>query len=105
MDEVRLYEMYLAEAIEERKNDLIKRNDEYKKLRNKMEDVFKEYPNLQYILDEDQHLVLNETECKMLQKLITIHMNIKDYEEKEIFLLGSKEMFLYLKDAGLIKEK
>ena len=67
MDEVRLYEMYLAEAIEERKNDLIKRNDEYKKLRNKMEDVFKEYPNLQYILDEDQHLVLNETECKMLQ--------------------------------------
>ena len=105
MDEVRLYEMYLAEAIEERKNDLIKRNDEYKKLRNKMEDVFKEYPNLQYILDEDQHLVLNETECKMLQKLITIHMNIKDFEEKEIFLLGSKEMFLYLKDAGLIKEK
>ena len=97
--------MYLAEAIEERKNDLIKRNDEYKKLRNKMEDVFKEYPNLQYILDEDQHLVLNETECKMLQKLITIHMNIKDFEEKEIFLLGSKEMFLYLKDAGLIKEK
>ena len=105
MDEVRLYEMYLAEAIEERKNDLIKRNDEYKKLRNKMEDVFKEYPNLQYILDEDQHLVLNETECKMLQKLITIHMNIKDFEEKEIFLLGSKEMFLYLKDVGLIKEK
>ena len=41
----------------------------------------------------------------MLQKLITIHMDIRDFEEKEIFLLGGKEMFLYLKDVGLIKEK
>ena len=40
----------------------------------------------------------------MLQKLITIHMDIRDFEEKEIFLLGGKEMFLYLKDVGLIKE-
>ena len=32
-------------------------------------------------------------------------MDIRDFEEKEIFLLGGKEMFLYLKDVGLIKEK
>ena len=32
-------------------------------------------------------------------------MDIRDFEEKEIFLLGSKEMYLYLKDVGLIKEK
>lgn len=105
MDEVRLYEMYLTEAIEERKNYLLKRNDEYKKLKKNLDAIFNEYPNLQYILEEDQHLILNETECKMLQKLITIHMDIRDYEEKEIFLLGGKEMFLYLKDVGLIKEK
>ena len=28
-----------------------------------------------------------------------------DLEEKEIFLLGGKEMFYYLKDTGVIKEK
>ena len=28
MDEVRLYEMYLTEAIEERKTDLLNRNNE-----------------------------------------------------------------------------
>ena len=105
MEEVRLYEMYLAEAIEERKNDLLNRNIEYKKLRKKLDDIFNEYPNLQYILEENERLILNETECKMLQRLITIHMDIRDFEEKEIFLLGGKEMFLYLKDAGLIKEK
>ena len=105
MEEVRLYEMYLAEAIEERKNDLLNRNIEYKKLRKKLDEIFNEYPNLQYILEENERLILNETECKMLQRLITIHMDIRDFEEKEIFLLGGKEMFLYLKDAGLIKEK
>ena len=105
MDEVRLYEMYLSEAIEERKSNLLNRNTEYKNLRKRLDDIFNKYPNLQYILEENQHLVLNETECKMLQKLITIHMDIRDFEEKEIFLLGGKEMFLYLKDVGLIKEK
>ena len=105
MDEVRLYEMYLNEAIEERKTNLLNRNNEYKKLRKKLDDIFNEYPNLQYILEENERLILNETECKMLQKLVTIHMDIRDYEEKEIFLLGGKEMFLYLKDVGLIKEK
>lgn len=105
MDKVRLYEMYLTEAIEEQKTKLLNKNAEYKKLRKELDDIFNKYPNLQYILEEGQHLVLNETECKMLQKLITIHMNIRDFEEKEIFLLGGKEMFLYLKDVGLIKEK
>ena len=105
MEEVRLYEMYLTEAIEERKDSLLKSNDEYKKLRKKLDDIFNEYPNLQYILEDGHHLALNETECKMLQKLITIHMDIRDFEEKEIFLLGGKEMFLYLKDVGLINDK
>ena len=29
MEDVRLYEMYLSEAIEERKNDLVNRNEDY----------------------------------------------------------------------------
>ena len=79
MDEVRLYEMYLTEAIEERKTDLLNRNNEYKKLRKKLDEIFNEYPNLQYILEENRHLILDENECKMLQKLITIHMDIRDF--------------------------
>ena len=51
MEEVRLYEMYLTEAIEERKTDLLNRNNEYKKLRKKLDEIFNEYPNLQYIVE------------------------------------------------------
>ena len=41
----------------------------------------------------------------MLQELAKIYMEICDFEEKEIFLLGGKEMYFYLKDTGVIKEK
>lgn len=105
MDEVRLYEMYLNEAIEERKSGLINKNEEYQKLREKFNDIMNKYPKLQLILEENRQMILDETECKMLQKLVSIYMDICDLEEKEIFLLGSKEMFFYLKDAGVIKEK
>ena len=105
MNEVRLYEMYLTEAIEERKDYLLKRNDKYKKLRKNLDDIFNEYPNLQFILEENKEIILGKTECKMLQKLIQIHMKIRDFEEKEIFLLGGKEMYFYLKDVGILNEK
>lgn len=102
MDEVRLYEMYLNEAIEERKISLIDRNKEYKNLRKKFDDIMNKYPNLQLIFEEDREMILDEAECKMLQKLVAIYMDICDLEEKEIFLLGGKEMYFYLKDSGII---
>jgi hypothetical protein len=105
MDEVRLYEMYLNEAIEERKSDLINRNEDYKNLKEKFENIMNKYPKLQLIFEENREMILDGTECKMLQKLVALYMEISDLEEKEIFLLGGKEMYFYLKDIGLIKEK
>lgn len=104
MDEIRLYEMYLNEAIEERKIDLINSNNNYKKLKKEFDNIMNKYPNLQLILEEDREMILNENECKMLQKLVAIYMDICDLEEKEIFLLGGKEMYFYLKDTGIINK-
>ena len=104
MDEIRLYEMYLNDAIEERKIDLINSNNNYKKLKKQFDDIMNKYPNLQLILEEDREMILNRNECKMLQKLVAIYMDICDLEEKEIFLLGGKEMYFYLKDTGIINK-
>jgi len=54
MDEIRLYEMYLNEAIEERKIDLINSNNNYKKLKKEFDDIMNKYPNLQLILEEER---------------------------------------------------
>lgn len=105
MEEKRLYEMYLNEAIEEKRIDLLDKNLGYKKLKKEFDKIMNAYPKLQNLLEENIRVSLDEDECKMLQKLINIYMNMQDYEEKDIFLLGCKEMFLYLKDVGLIKEK
>lgn len=104
MDEIRLYEMYLNDAIEERKIDLINSNNNYKKLKKEFYNIMNKYPNLQLILEEDREMILNRIECKMLQKLVAIYMDICDLEEKEIFLLGGKEMYFYLKDTGIINK-
>ena len=105
MDKIRLYEMYLNEAIEERKSGLLNKNPEYQKLKEKFNNIMNNYPKLQLILEEDRQMILDETECKMLQKLVSIYLEMTDFEDKEIFLLGGKEMFYYLKDTGVIKEK
>lgn len=105
MEEVRLYEMYLNEAIEERKNDLINRNEDYKNLRKTFKEIMNKYPKLQLLFEDDKEIILEENECKKLQELVKVYMDICDLEEKEIFLLGGKEMYYYLKDTGLIKEK
>ena len=104
MDEIRLYEMYLNDAIEERKIDLINSNNNYKKLKKEFDNIMNKYPNLQLILEEDREMISNRIECKMLQKLVAIYMDICDLEEKEIFLLGGKEMYFYLKDTGIINK-
>ena len=105
MEEVRLYEMYLNEAIEERKNDLINRNEDYKNLRETFKEIMNKYPKLQLLFEDDKEIILEKNECKKLQELVKVYMEICDLEEKEIFLLGGKEMYYYLKDTGLIKEK
>ena len=97
--------MYLNEAIEERKSGLLNKNPEYQKLKEKFNNIMNNYPKLQLILEEDRQMILDETECKMLQKLVSIYLEMTDFEDKEIFLLGGKEMFYYLKDTGVIKEK
>ena len=89
---------------EERKIDLINSNNNYKKLKKEFDDIMNKYPNLQLILEEDREIILNEDKCKMLQKLVAIYMDICDLEEKEIFLLGGKEMYFYLKDTGVINK-
>ena len=105
MEDVRLYEMDLIEAIEKRKDELFKYNKKYKNLRKELDEIFNNYPNLQLILEENTEMILGKTECKMLQNLIKIHMEIRDLEEKEIFLLGGKEMFFYMQDVGILKGK
>lgn len=101
INNIELDEIY--NLIEDIKEELKNNNLKYKKLKENFYKILEEFPNLQIIFEEQMELNLTKTECKMLQKLISIYMQISNIEEKEIFILGGKEMHSYLKELDLIK--
>ena len=106
MEEIRLYDMNsieFSELIDTARVEL-KSNSEYKELQNKVSEIMEEYPNLQLIFEDDKVMNLNENECKMLQKLVSLHLQMSDYEDRKIFFLGARENYFYFKNLGLIKE-
>ena len=106
MEEIRLYDMNSIEFSElidtarvEQKN-----NSEYKELQNKVSEIMEEYPNLQLLFEDDKVMILNEKECKMLQQLVSLYLQMSNYEDRKIFFLGARENYFYFKNLGLIKE-
>lgn len=94
----------LNELIDSVKVELKNNNADYKKLVNKVSKIKKEYPNLQSLFENDFVKNLNENECKNLQKIFDLYLQISVYEEQKIFFLGGKELYLYFKKMNLIKE-
>ena len=106
MEEIRLYDMNsieFSELIDTARVEL-KNNSEYKELQNKVNEIIEMYPNLQLLFEDDKVMNLNENECKMLQKLVSLHLQLTDYEDRKIFFLGARENYFYFKNLGLIKE-
>ena len=106
MEEIRLYDMNsieFSELIDTARVEL-KNNSEYKELQNKVSEIMEKYPNLQLLFEDDKVMNLNENECKMLQKLVSLYLQMSDYEDRKIFFLGARENYFYFKNLGLIKE-
>ena len=106
MEEIRLYDMNsieFSELIDTARVEL-KNNSEYKELQNKVNEIMEMYPNLQLLFEDDKVMNLNEKECKMLQKLVSLYLQMSNYEDRKIFFLGARENYFYFKNLGIIKE-
>ena len=106
MEEIRLYDMNsieFSELIDTARVEL-KSNFEYKELQNKVSEIMEEYPNLQLLFEDDKVMNLNANECKMLQQLVSLYLQMSDFEDRKIFFLGARENYFYFKNLGLIKE-
>jgi len=91
-----------SELIDNAKVRLKTRNFKYKKLIDASLKILNNFPNLQLFMEGDAPEKLNKIECKMLKKLVSLHMQISDFEDQEIFFLGGKEFYLYLKNMHII---
>ena len=107
MEEIRLYDINsieFSDLIDTARVELKRNNSEYKELQNKVNKIMESYPNLQLLFEDDRVMSLNEEECKMLQKLVSLHLQMSEYEDRKIFFLGAKENYFYFKNLGIIKD-
>lgn len=107
MEEMKLYDINsieFSELIDTARVELQNNNYEYKELQNKVTRIKEKYPNLKLLLENNKVMHLNEEECKMLQKLLFLYLQIGNYEDREIFFLGARENYFYFKNLGIIKE-
>ena len=107
IEEIRLYDINsieFSELIDTARVELKRNNFEYKELQNKVNKIMESYPNLQLLFEDDRVMSLNEEECKMLQKLVSLHLQMSEYEDRKIFFLGARENYFYFKNLGIIKE-
>ena len=98
MEEIRLYDINsieFNELIDTARVELKRNNSEYKELQNKVNTIMESYPNLQLLFEDDRVMSLNEEECKMLQKLVSLHLQMSEYEDRKIFFLGAREYYFY----------
>lgn len=77
----------LAELIDKAKVALRYKNKEYKKLLDEVVELKENNPNLQMIFEDDEDISLTKNDFKMLQKLVSLELEIRNYEEQEIFFL------------------
>ena len=92
----------LDELINNTKTILKNNNVKYKLLLDEFTKIMDNYPNLQMIMEDDKKLKLNQTDCKMLQRLFNLYLEISQIEEQAIFFRGNKEAFLYFKNIGIL---
>ena len=88
MEEKRLYDVDSIEFNElldtariELKNDDL----EYQDLENQVNEIIDKYPRIHSLFENDEVSNLNEEECKMLQNLISLYLQMSNFEEREIF--------------------
>lgn len=100
-----LYDMEsveLFECIEELKRDLYSKNNEYRKVYDKIEKIKCKYPKIRGILEDEQVYKLALVESQALLRVINLMRELLRIEQYEIFLLGSRENYEYMKKLKIL---
>lgn len=81
---------------------LLKRNKEYKEYVAKREKIKLENPNVRTFLEDREAIELTDVELNCILDIFEIEGDIETIETTETFKLGAREMFIFLKQMGLL---
>lgn len=75
---------------------------EFQEINKQISDLKLKYPKVTAYIDEGKIEELTKEELKALRKVIDLNNKIEGLEEKEIFKLGMKENYIYLKNMDML---
>ena len=107
MEEEKLYNLDSAEfyeLIDSSRVRLKNKDEKYKNISDEIENIRIKYPNINSLFEDEKVTNLTEEECINLQKIIKKYLIISSMKEREIFFLGARENYYYLKNLDLLKD-
>lgn len=92
-------EEYISRGVFQIRN----KNPHYKKLLKQVEDILDQYPKLRKIIEDFEVHEISIEECKAMVEIQSLQQDINTIQEKEIFFLGGRELYHYLKKIEVLK--
>ena len=105
MKKFRLYDINSVElfkCMEDLKRNLYKTNKNYKMIYDKIEKIKCKFPKIRGILEDEEVYELNLKESQALLETINLLRDLLRIEQYEIFLLGGRQNYGYLKLLKII---
>lgn len=81
---------------------IVRENAEYKELENKISKIKADNPNVRTFLEEREAVPLTEVEQNAVLDILEIQGKMDNIEMKEVFKLGGREMFVFIKQMKLL---
>ena len=81
---------------------MLKRNKDYKEFITKREKIKSENPNVRTFLEDREPVELTDVELNAVLDIFEIEGDMETLETTETFKLGAREMFIFLKQMGLL---
>lgn len=81
---------------------IVRENAEYKELENKISKIKADNPNVRTFLEEREAVPLTDVEQNAVLDILEIQGKMDNIEMKEVFKLGAREMFVFIKQMKLL---
>lgn len=88
--------------LETNRMKIVRQNAEYKQLEEKISKIKAENPNVRTFLEEKEAVPLTDVEQNAVLDILEIQGKMDNIEMKEVFKLGGREMFVFIKQMKLL---
>ena len=88
--------------LETNRMKIVRENAEYKQLADEISKIKAENPNVRIFLEEREAVSLTDVEQNAVLDILEIQGKMDNIEMKEVFKLGGREMFVFIKQMKLL---